>query len=163
MMVYSHSGQVKVKKRKWNFTSWVFCTMKMSRTPMPVSEAIAPPPSLPLLCSGALDPLITMTCPLSVRSRTNRRVYSALPGIISYALAESLASARRGVAWGDAELLDRIAAHPMFANRAVAIAREVAVGAPRRRCLMGDARVVLAASVQTTATRAWRDSQGGQR
>jgi hypothetical protein len=46
MMVYHHSGQVKVQTRNWNLTLSVFWKMKTSRTPTPVSEAIAPPLSL---------------------------------------------------------------------------------------------------------------------
>ena len=46
MMVYHHSGHVKVQKRNWNLTLSVFWKMKIRRTPTPVSEAIAPPLSL---------------------------------------------------------------------------------------------------------------------
>src|SRR5512132_1945856 len=46
MMVYHHSGQVKVQNRNWNLTLSVFWMMKIRRTPTPVSEAIAPPLSL---------------------------------------------------------------------------------------------------------------------
>ena len=46
MMVYHHSGQVKVQNRNWNLTLSVFWMMKIRRTPTPVSDAIAPPLSL---------------------------------------------------------------------------------------------------------------------
>ena len=48
MMVYHHSGQVKVQNRNWNLTLSVFWMMKIRRTPTPVSDAIAPPLSLRL-------------------------------------------------------------------------------------------------------------------
>ena len=41
----SQSGQVNVQKRKSSPTRWVFWIMKMSSSPTPLSEAIAPPPS----------------------------------------------------------------------------------------------------------------------
>jgi hypothetical protein len=43
MIVYHHSGQVKVQNRNWNLTLSVFWMMKIRRTPRPVSDAIAPP------------------------------------------------------------------------------------------------------------------------
>jgi hypothetical protein len=57
---------------------------------MPVSEAIAPPPSLPLLCSGALDPHHHDVPPVASLAHQPANC-SALSGIISYALAEPLA------------------------------------------------------------------------
>ena len=42
MMVYHHGGQVKVQEWNWNLILSVFWMMKISRTPTPVSEAIAP-------------------------------------------------------------------------------------------------------------------------
>ena len=44
-MVRSQSGQVNFQKRKSSRTRSVFWIMKMSSSPSPVSEAIAPPPS----------------------------------------------------------------------------------------------------------------------
>jgi hypothetical protein len=43
--VRSQSGQVNVQKRKSSRTRWVFWTMKMTSSPTPLREAIAPPPS----------------------------------------------------------------------------------------------------------------------
>jgi hypothetical protein len=69
-MVYHHSGQLKVQNRNWNLTLSVFWKMKIRRTPTPVSDAIAPPPSLRLsgCCpSGctAITPLLS--APLGMR------------------------------------------------------------------------------------------------
>lgn len=42
-MAYSQSGQVKLQNRKSRVTSSVFWTMKMTSSPAPMSETIAPP------------------------------------------------------------------------------------------------------------------------
>src|SRR4029453_2510667 len=67
MMVYHHSGQVKVQNRNWNLTLSVFWMMKTRRTPTPVSEAIAPPPSL--RPSGCCPSGCTVITPSSCRGR----------------------------------------------------------------------------------------------
>ena len=71
-MTTSQSGHVKCQKRKSIRTSSVFWNMKMTSSPTPVSDAIAPPPSRRL--SDPLGPPSIMTTPFAlVRSAERER------------------------------------------------------------------------------------------
>jgi hypothetical protein len=53
----SQSGQVKLQNRKSSVTFSVFWIMKISNSPIPVSEAIAPPP-IWSRCGSAAPPAV---------------------------------------------------------------------------------------------------------